>query len=274
MTETVNLPKFDRPPVIEVVHGVRFRRLNFDITHPAHFHDLIKDRYPRVQMVPALPPEPEFFGMPQLPTLRFGIPLQVELPRAWFISEDDTRLIQLQSDRLLFNWRAGSGSGIYPRFEIISAEFQKILDIFVDFAATTGIGPVEAELCEMVYINQMGRWSHGSKMRPDDWLRGWSSDIGSDWGEPMEDFSSVARFALKHPDGQAYGRITVSASTIVVPPSLDRALQLEIMVRGTPTSADSSGIEGFHQIAHDRIVRCFSAMTTDNAHREWGKVNG
>ena len=271
MTALAAHPKFDRPPVIEVMHGVRFRRLSFDIAHPGHFHDLLKNRYPRVQTVPALPPEREYFGTPQFAALRFEIPLLVDLPRAWFISTDDTMLIQLQPDRLLFNWRAGSEKGAYPHFPTISAEFHKIFEALVVFASESGVGPVETELCEMAYINQMGRWSPDSVMTPHDWLRGWSADLGSGWTEDMEDFSSVARFSLRHPDGRAYGRVSVSATTIVMPPSRDRSLQLEVTVRGIPESPDVSGILSFHEMAHDQIVRCFAAMTTDSAHEHWGR---
>ncbi len=269
MIDVASHPKFDRPPVIEVMHGVRFRRLNFDIAHPGHFHDLLKDRYPKVQTVPALPPEREYFGTPQQMMLRFEIPLLVELPRAWFISADDTMLIQLQPDRLLFNWRAGSGKEAYPHFPTISGEFLKVFEILETFVADCRLGNVAPELCEMAYINQMGNWPRDTVMTPHDWLRGWSPDLGSEWAGEMEDFSSIARFTLKHPDGQAYGRVTTSATTIVMPPSLDRSLQLEVAVRGIPETTDTDGILGFHDIAHDQIVRCFAALTTDSAHKCW-----
>ena len=271
MIEVAPHPKFDRPPVIEVMHGVRFRRLNFDIAHPGHFHDLLKDRYPRVQTVPALPPEREHFGTPQFAALRFEIPLLVELPRAWFISADDTMLIQLQADRLLVNRRVESGQEAYSHFPVISAEFRKVFETLAGFAATSGVGPMEIELCEMAYINKMGNWPRDSVMTPHDWLRGWSSDLGTGWTGDMEDFSSVARYSLTRPDGQAYGRVTTSATTIFMPPSLDRSLQLEVTVRGIPETTDIDGIVGFHEIAHDQIVRCFAAITTDSAHECWGR---
>ena len=271
MIELAAHPKFERPPVIEVMHGVHFRRLNFDIAHPGHFHDLVKNRYPRVQTVPALPPEREYFGSPQFAALRFEIPLLVELPRAWFISGDDTMLIQLQPDRLLFNWRTGSGKIGYPHFSTISAEFKKIFETLADFAKDSGVGALETELCEMAYINRMGRWSPGAVITPHDWLRGWSAEVGSGWTGDMEDFSSVAGFSLRHPDGRSYGRVSATATTILMPPSLDRSLQLEVAVRGVPESPDIAGILCFHEMAHDQIVRCFAAMTTDNAHEQWGR---
>lgn len=271
MSEVANHPKFDRPPVIEVVHGVRFRRLNINIAHPGHFQDLLKDRYPGVQTVPALPPEREYFGTPQFAALRFEIPLLAELPRAWFISADETMLIQLQSDRLLLNWRAGPKKDIYPAFSAISAEFRRVLETLVEFAKASGLGSVDTEQCEMAYINQMGTWLHDSVMTPHEWLRGWSPDLGPDWVGEMEDFSSVARFALRRPDGQAYGRVTANATTVIMPPSLDRSLQFDISVRGIPNPTGIDGILEFHEMAHDQIVRCFAAMTTTSAHDYWGR---
>ncbi len=269
MNEAANLPQFDNPPVIEVMHGVRFRRVNFDVTHFGHFHDQLKDRYPRVQTVPQLPPDREYFGDPRLSGIRFEIPLLAELPRAWFVSSDDTMLVQLQSDRLLLNWRAVPEKGEYPHFVAISAEFQEVFETLMAFTKANGLGALEIDQCEMSYINHMGKWPRDAVMTPHDWIRGWSSDLGPEWSGDVEDFTSIARFALKRPDGQQYARVIASVSTVAIPPSLERSLQLDVSVRGNPASADIDGILAFHEMAHDQIVRGFTAITTESAHRQW-----
>ena len=99
------LPKFRHPPLTEVVHGVQFERLPMTIVHPGLFYCRIKDRFQKAQTVPALPPLRQVFeiGPAQFHGVQFSQP--DEVPRAWFIAEDDAMLVQLQSDRLLFNWR-------------------------------------------------------------------------------------------------------------------------------------------------------------------------
>ena len=265
-------PKFARPPVIEVVHGVRFRRLDLTIAHPGQFHALLRDRYPRVQTVPALPAEREFFGGSRFPVFRLEMPLMAELPRAWFVSADNTMLIQLQQDRILVNWRSNAGQGIYPHYSAISERFKEIYRIFTTFVADAGLGDLAAELCEMTYINHMGSWPRDVAMTPQTWLRGWSGDQGFEWTGEMEDFATASRFALRRPDGQPFGRLTVQASTIIAPPTGDRSLQVEITVRGHPDVSTFDGVRAFHDMAHDRIVRCFAAITTESAHKDWGRL--
>jgi len=42
---------------------------------------------------------------------------------AWFSSVDNTRLLQLQDDMLLLNWRKTGSSATYPRFNELEPEF-------------------------------------------------------------------------------------------------------------------------------------------------------
>jgi uncharacterized protein (TIGR04255 family) len=97
------LEKLPSPPITEVVCGIGFDPLpGFDALLMGVYWDDVRDRYPKRQLLPALSDEP-------------GIVLGGSPPlRAWFISEDDVFLIQLQHDRFYLNWRARGGE--YPRF--------------------------------------------------------------------------------------------------------------------------------------------------------------
>src|SRR6266436_4791123 len=101
MNDEVPLPRFQKPPVSEVALGVQFPA----VLNPVHlglYYQRVKARFPKLQVQPPVPPSFETFGAS--PTMTFSIQLQPGLqPRMWFLSEDETSLIQLQSDRLIFN---------------------------------------------------------------------------------------------------------------------------------------------------------------------------
>ncbi len=92
-----------RPPIAEVVCGVRFRPLPaFDTLHHGLFWARIRDRYPRSEVHPLLAD----------PASR--IVSDVPLQRTWFIAGDEEYVIQVQIDRFYVNWRRRGGP--YPGF--------------------------------------------------------------------------------------------------------------------------------------------------------------
>ena len=60
------------------------------------------------------------------------------LPRCWFLNDTETRLIQLQADRFIHNWRKVTGKEEYPRYEAIRDEFIDRWDEFCMFLGDQG----------------------------------------------------------------------------------------------------------------------------------------
>jgi uncharacterized protein (TIGR04255 family) len=264
------LPKFRRPPLIEVVHGVQFRRLPMTIVHLGQFYPRVEDRYPRVQTVAPLPPTREVMGGDPEP-MQFALQfVQTDtLPRTWFVSNDDTMLIQLQSDRLLLNWRRGSGEIEYPHFEKVSSEFRRIFGELQSFAAQFKLGAIEPNQCEMTYINHLLPRQSGAAALPTDVFRIWTGAVGPEWDLPLDALAFNARYVL-HRYNEACGRLSVSLSS-VVGPGHDRAMQLDLTARGTPETPSVEGVLAFHDMAHENIVRCFAGITTEAAHQQWDR---
>jgi len=265
-----NLPKFRRPPLIEVVHGVQFKPLPMTIAHPGLFYTLVCDRYPLTQSVPPLPPVQETFDAATPALLQFGFAFQSELPRAWFWSQDDAMLIQLQQDRLLLNWRRGAAGAEYPHFEAVSAEFQRVYDVFETFIADQKLGTIEPNQCEMSYVNHLDQAALGSnRPAPATLLRLWKDSLGPEWEVPLEDLAFTARYVLRGDEGRPVGRLTATVATLFLPGSREHLLQLDLTARGFPGSAGLPGVLAFHQMAHEQLVRCFAAMTEPAAHKKW-----
>ncbi len=264
------LPKFRRPPLVEVVHGVQFRPLPMTIAHPGLFYARVRERYPAVQTVAPLPPVREIFEPTGAARMQLSFATQEELPRAWFVSADDTMLIQVQRERLLINWRKGAGDAEYPHFETVSAEFQRIYADFAAFADEQGLGAIEPDQCEMTYINHLHPPApRSTSPAPSTLLRVWTGSVGPEWPTPLEDLSFTARYLMTGGDKQPYGRLFAAVSTLVSPRGSEQVLQLEITARGSPRAPGLPGVLDFHAKAHEQIVTCFTGITTETAHDAW-----
>src|SRR4051794_4820338 len=105
------LPEYERPPIDEVVVGVQFEPLkDFHVAHLGRFWSKVRDRYPLTEDQPPLPaqiehPEPK----PAESRLTFATGI-VPTPRSWFLDNSKNRLLQLQHDRFLRNWRRTEGN--------------------------------------------------------------------------------------------------------------------------------------------------------------------
>src|SRR5262249_7579915 len=152
MSDDAPLPRFKKPPVSEVVLGVQFPSIVTPI-HLGIYYQRVKARFPRTQMLPPILPVIETFGKLPLATAQFAVTQGMQ-PRMWFLSEDDNFLIQLQSDRLLVNWRAGTTGAPYPHFEAVQQEFVTALDELQALLAEESI-TIAVNQCEVVYINSI-----------------------------------------------------------------------------------------------------------------------
>ena len=96
----------------------------------------------------------EFFGSQKVEA-KLELSNLPPLPRAWFISEDDTRLVQVQRDRFIYNWRKIDSDSEYPRYESLIDSFQEYLETFDSFLREFNLGPVQPIQYELTYVNQI-----------------------------------------------------------------------------------------------------------------------
>ncbi len=115
------------PPVDEVVIGLSFKSISEAMPQATVIlRDNLKEQYPLLQYQPRLA-EPAPFTMSISQTLNPPSPLnfapstQDSFSRIWFVSEDDSRIVQLQSDRLVVNWRRRATD--YPGFDAVLSRF-------------------------------------------------------------------------------------------------------------------------------------------------------
>jgi len=193
----------------------------------------------------------------------------------WFLSQDENSLIQLQSDRLIFNWRGGLRGSPYPHFATVYEGFVKAFDELDALAEAEGITGMEVNQCEVVYVNALPPSKTGTPLsEPEKIFSVWTDGRGAEWRQPLEDLSFTARYLLNDEQGNAFGRLTIALSSSSSPPfglplRPSAGFQLELIARGKPLGPGRQGVAPFHDYGHQAIVRCFTAITTPEMHKLW-----
>ena len=119
------LPEYDSPPVIETSVGIQFDGLDqYTSLAAADFRKEIVATYPIVEEWPPLDPGFETFGASDSRIINPQLTLITEAirPRFFFVTRDGSELLQLQRDRLFFNWRRTEKGEAYPRYTHVRAQ--------------------------------------------------------------------------------------------------------------------------------------------------------
>lgn len=265
------LPEFDDPPVSETVLGVQFAPLtNFSILQFGLYWELIREEYPRSDIKPPLPSIVEVFEKEQRPS-SFGLQL-VSSPeaRCWFIDSTETRVIQIQNDRFVHNWRKVRGDETYPRYNQIKPKFVEEWQRFCGFLQAQGIAAPEVNQCEVTYVNhiELGKgWESYNDLN--DVIAYWSGTPSGDFLSNPESVSLAARYVM--PDKK--GRLHIEMQPAIRRYDAKEVLQLNLTARGKPASSRLGDIQSWLDLGHEWVVRGFADFTTRTMHRTWRRLS-
>jgi uncharacterized protein (TIGR04255 family) len=262
-----DLPDYDDPPVNEVVIGIQFDRTAVTGAHVGLFWQGLRDEFPKPSEQPALEPRIEVFQ-----PLRFSSPiLQFGTwpgTRHWLTSEDDVQLIQIQSDRLLYNWRRGPHNAMYPHFEALQTKFWEIADEWSKFLVEIG-QPFRITQWELTYINHIPTPEGQPTLA--DALCFWGAELDHAMGGAAEVGRLEAQRTLTE-DSLPWARMYISMTTGV---RFDQVplIAFELTVRGPPPEGEDDRETTHDRLfkARRRIVTAFDALTTEKMHASWGK---
>lgn len=269
-----SLPEYRNPPINEAVLGVQTEPIQRPLTpHLGLFWREIRERYPKAEVQPALDPAVEFFGLPKpAPLVGFRVLDKPETPRCWFITQDDTELVQLQQDRLIHNWRKRRPEDKYPRFPRLRETFERELRAWESFVEREQLGRLVPNQCELTYINHLACSSIEDQGHMERFLRGWKAPEEHGFLPPAEDALLILRYQMKHGDGEPLGRLHVTAQPAILRIDNSPVVSLSLTARGRP---EGDGVEGalrFLDRAHEWIVLAFDELTTPELHAKWGRV--
>jgi uncharacterized protein (TIGR04255 family) len=255
-----SLPDYERPPVIEVVYGVRFTPLkDWALPHIGAFWQRVAEEFPRCEHAPPI-------GDPLVIDPAVGAPL----PRVWLINVSDDRLIQLQPGRFLFNWRHREDVGSYPHYPDLSKEFFTLFRQFREFAAEHKLEDIEVVDFELTYINHI----------PEQEGWGFPEQLGRvigqlEWHDSRYRFlprPSAINWQARFPFKEHQGELVVKLKPVRRTKDDKPLLVLEMSTRGQPAEAAIDDVAHWFSHAHEWIVRGFEDLTSDEAQKElWGK---
>jgi uncharacterized protein (TIGR04255 family) len=245
--------------------GVQFGTPNeFCATHFAGVHDLFKREFPRVVDQPRLPPQFETFGGDAGSNMQFEFGPMPLRNRLWFVSEDDSHLLQFQDDRLLLNWRKRSHSADYPRYGAISASFVNYLEMLSQHFNEVLKTRMAINQAEISYINviEVDGFERASS---------WLSIV--DFSILKPEGLSLTCSEVEFDDGRPMGRLTTEIQSAFHSQKRTKALRLGLTFRGAPFDDTIDSAKALIDWGREKIVNRFCAMTTADAHRQWGRVS-
>jgi uncharacterized protein (TIGR04255 family) len=263
-----DLPKFERPPVVEVAIGVQFRPLfGMRGLALAPLWERWRDNYPEIQEQPTLPPTVE--GSPPLvPQLLFNV---VPLPstRQWFLNDVGTQLVQVQSDRLLLNWRAGSGDppAKYPRYRYIRQTFVDRFGELAQFVAEESLGELEITQAELSYINVIE--TGPNEFEHIGFLKAWSGTAGNHLGEPEQTRITLTFLipGVGQPPVRLYAEVSPGQRE-----SGEPVLFFTLTARGNPGGKSLDESLKFLDEVREHLAWSFVELTTESMHEVWGRI--
>jgi uncharacterized protein (TIGR04255 family) len=224
--------------------------------------------FPLLQELPPIDTPEENFGPGQVRSITVQLMGPAPVPRHWFLSRDQTRVIQVQPDRFVLNWRQIHPEEPYPRYETLRQEFERHYDTYRHFLAEQGIGTLTVRQAEVNYVNRVALDQTKPPKSLRDVLRTWSPSYG-----PEASFLATpgeVRLVEGHliaDDEGPYARLYISAE-----PTLGSALLINVTMRGRPRGTGLSSSLAFFDGARDRIVRAFTAVTTEQMHTLWRRT--
>jgi uncharacterized protein (TIGR04255 family) len=279
MADPLQPVTFDTPPVNEVALALQFAEPSVDLEVLGLLAGTLKEMFPVREQQPPLPPLSESPGHLALPNfeLRFGV---MSLPRTWFLSTDGHRLVQLQSDRLVLNWRRLAGDEPYPRYTALREELLHILGQLDHALSVAGKAPCRVNFCELTYINEINvPGTEAGERHPDlaliiDLV---SRVRGRTFLPQAEDAQFQVRWRIppdQLPDGAGVGRLYVAVS-----PGFRADTQLPVYGMNLtarivpPPDTQLLAAVTLLDVGHDWIVRGFADLTTEDMQQQWGVRN-
>jgi uncharacterized protein (TIGR04255 family) len=273
VTESVD---FKHPPLNEVVFSIQFDRDVIDeVGALAAFWPEIKNDYPGLEKQLPMPPAREDFETAhQDPQVQFEMLSAPPTQRYWFLSEDKTKIVQVQADRLMFNWRQVNGDEVYPRYATLLPEFVQLADVFLKSLGDAQRQAATVAWCELTYVNPIaaagsGEGTHGQLAHILNYLE---KDPEREVLPPVEDTQIQQRFRIKNGSGDSIGRLYVTAVPGFNRSDLSPVYVLTLLARGRPEAGEfpQSAVD-FIDKAHHLIVNGFREVTTPEMHALWNE---
>jgi uncharacterized protein (TIGR04255 family) len=254
--------KFDNPPIVEKVMGIRFEKLsNWGLPHFGLFWQTIKEEFPQFSVLNAIASIEQSLPQPQLLTIDDSV-------RCWFRSQSQAKIIQVQRDAFLFNWPLPPDCQVYPSHENVLPEFKESWQNFCLFLTKNGLDIPTVKSCEITYINNLKRGNDWENVED-------LSSILRQWNVLSKELSDVrptlASFQLNYLLPDIESNLNISLQPALMVEDSREIFQISITVIGKPASQDVEDMLYWFNAGREYIVRSFVDLTTDEIQKKWGR---
>jgi uncharacterized protein (TIGR04255 family) len=242
----------DLEPLTEVVAGVSFVCPSFSTIDYGLFYEQIRHAFPRVSTQP-----------PIATTNETGQPVYVpSLPRIWFESEDQHELVQLQENKLVYNWKKFDGKGTYPHFAAVFAKFRDLLSQFSSMLERDQRGPLFEQQYEFSYINNI---KSEFKALVDGPVFKWES---RDWNKTLRaPLYQVVQYVFKYDEDAITLRVTAR-------PAIEVSTQREVTsFQIDAKSIGAAELDPWFEAAHSLTRKAFEDLLTESALTIWRQTS-
>lgn len=245
--------------------------------HLGGFWYVQRAKFPYTKVAPPIEPASDDFGAAHWvpPAVRFEL-RNVPNPRIQMQSDDSEWLLQIQSDRLVVNWR--KKTEVYPRFAVALNRFIAAMNDWSSYLDDLGIEVDWSGPWDLTYVNQVADRDLCEN------LEDWRALLPGVWSNPPTtdaDFSLkglAGRLVWDHPAQRA--RLYVDTHPLRAHESPDCTLGIQLSARGpidrsTPsdTQSEERNIREHFEIGHQMIVHQFDTMISEKAKTHWGRQN-
>jgi uncharacterized protein (TIGR04255 family) len=267
---TEGLPEFADPPVDETALSVQFAPIpNFGVPHFGLYWQRIREDFPKFEVHPALPNVAELFSESVPRQRALGIQLVREPDvRCWFLDHEGVRLIQLQRDRLIHNWRHRTGKETYPRYPSVRATLEAQWKILLALLRDEQLNSPVINQCEVTYVNHIEYeqgWAGYSELNKV--IAGWSGATSGQFLPSLERANIEAHYRLPND----LGRLHIAVEPVLRGRDSREVLQLTLTARGAPKSPNTEHAFEWLDLGREWVVKGFTDFTTESMHAIWGR---
>lgn len=260
---------FKDPPVTEVVLAIQFEHKAIDLEVLAEFTRRVKADFPHRAQRPPLPPMEEPSPGVGVPQFSLELVDDFAMPRTWFTSADEAKVLQLQEDRFVFNWqRPNPTDASYPRYQQLRESFRERLGCLEASFKAAGRDVPGTNFCEVTYVNQVPVDVGGQTLA--------LANILAPLIAPAYDFlpapaneQYAARFGIEGGADAPRGALFLSAAP-VTRPNAEPMYLINLSSRLAPAASDPDSAWRALDLGREWVVKGFVDLTTKEMHERWG----
>ena len=266
-----NLPDFARPPIVETALSVQFQRLEqLAIPHFGVFWQSIRRVYPRFQVHPPLNQVFERFGEQSVSSPQVSIEELSSPPvRCWFMDASENRLLQIQNDRFIHNWRKVRVDDEYPRYTAVRLTFETAWNSLCAFLASENLGIPQPNQCEVIYVNHIERIDkHGHPITLQEMFPTWNGERSGDFLPDPVIVQGMVSYEM--PDQR--GRLHIDFKPAIRRADGKEIIVLTLTARGAPESPNITDVLAWFDLGREWVVHGFTDFTSAMMHSLWERV--